>query len=359
MEKKTDQLTVLTKNVNKETAVALRKAFEPYLVKAKGWEKEAKKIVVKDISQVEYMKKAKEYRLQIKKVRVAVEHKRKELKEESLKTGQTIDGLAKLFKDMVEPIEVHLKTQEDFAVNELRLKREKRESDRKLELSKYDDDGSAVDLYNITDEVYKEYLKKVKLAHKTEQDRLKQEEEDRLAEKKKQAEEKIEAERLIERNNQRALDASGIGLLWNHDNQSFTFENINISIIEVQTDSDDVFQKKLSKYKEIIDFRKKAIKQIEEENQRLQKELDQKQLESDKKEEQIQEEPELRAEQMINSNECYLSDEEKLKQLKEDIKNIKLPDMASVPGAEIVFNVRGLLKKVEGFIIKRMSELDV
>lgn len=52
-------------------------------------------------------------RLEVKKLRVGVEHKRKELKEDALKYGKAVDAEAKRLTALIEPIEGHLQKQED------------------------------------------------------------------------------------------------------------------------------------------------------------------------------------------------------------------------------------------------------
>lgn len=54
-----------------------------------------------------------EARLEVKGLRVNVEHKRKELKEDALKYGKAVDDEAKRLKALIEPIESHLQKQED------------------------------------------------------------------------------------------------------------------------------------------------------------------------------------------------------------------------------------------------------
>lgn len=57
---------------------------------------------------------ARNRRIEVKNLRVAVEKKRKELKEDSLRVGSAIDAEAKRITAMLEPIEKHLQEQEDI-----------------------------------------------------------------------------------------------------------------------------------------------------------------------------------------------------------------------------------------------------
>ena len=88
--------------------------FSNYFEIAAEWEQKAKMLTVTNESQTAEMKMAKEGRLFLKNKRVAVENTRKQLKEQSLREGQTIDAIAKILKNLIEPSEEHLERQEKF-----------------------------------------------------------------------------------------------------------------------------------------------------------------------------------------------------------------------------------------------------
>lgn len=106
---------IVGSGVEQSTATSLKESFEPFYLQAKEWEGKAKELVVTDISQVDLMKDARKARLALKDIRVNVEKRRKELKEDSLKLGKAIDSAANLLKGLIEPIEAHLDEQEKFA----------------------------------------------------------------------------------------------------------------------------------------------------------------------------------------------------------------------------------------------------
>ena len=84
------------------------------------WAKKASKIIVTDESQTVIMQEARTGRLFLASIRNEVERNRKTLKEDSLRRGKAIDGVANFIKDLIIPTEEHLKRQEDFV--ELREK---------------------------------------------------------------------------------------------------------------------------------------------------------------------------------------------------------------------------------------------
>ena len=109
----------LVQQLNKEgieqsTQLELKNAFLPYFEQAEIMRQEAESIVITSLEQKEDMKQARSMRLALKNIRVEVEKKRKELKEESLRKGKAIDGIANVVKYLIVPIEEHLKQQEKF-----------------------------------------------------------------------------------------------------------------------------------------------------------------------------------------------------------------------------------------------------
>lgn len=100
--------------LDKTKAQVLLENFSKYFEIAADWENKAKSLVVNDISQVAEMKMAREGRLFLKEKRVAVEKTRKQLKENSLREGQTIDAIAKILTNLILPIEEDLEAKEKF-----------------------------------------------------------------------------------------------------------------------------------------------------------------------------------------------------------------------------------------------------
>ena len=78
------------------------------------------------------MKLARVGRLFLMKKRTAIETVRKELKEQALREGKAIDGIANVLKALIIPIEEYLKKQEDFVVlkEAARIEAERAEEER-------------------------------------------------------------------------------------------------------------------------------------------------------------------------------------------------------------------------------------
>jgi len=88
-------------------------------------------------------------RLELKKIRVEAEKKRKEMKSESLRKGKAIDGFANIIKFLIVPIEEHLQKQEDFIKVLEKAKLDELEAKRNFLLEEYEEGLSGN--YNLRD----------------------------------------------------------------------------------------------------------------------------------------------------------------------------------------------------------------
>ena len=92
----------------------LMKSFAGYFNQARTLAEEAKSIVVKDETQTDLMLKARETRLALKNIRVEAEKTKIQLKEQSLREGNAIQGVYNVIKALIVPVEEHLEKQEKF-----------------------------------------------------------------------------------------------------------------------------------------------------------------------------------------------------------------------------------------------------
>ena len=109
-------LTVIVNEsgLDKTKAQVLLDNFSDYFKIAAEWEVKAKTIVVTDETQITDMEMAKVGRKFLSQKRIDVEKTRKGLKEQSLREGKAIDGIANVLKAVIVPIEEYLKQQENF-----------------------------------------------------------------------------------------------------------------------------------------------------------------------------------------------------------------------------------------------------
>lgn len=224
-----NQLQVILdeQNVAKDNAQALIKAFGAPFDEAGAILAEYESIVVTDEDQFDLMAEARSKRLALKNIRVGVENKRKELKEDSLRTGRAIDSVAKFIKDAIEPAEKHLELQEKYGEIKLAERKAKIKAERIEKLMKYTNDISVYNLDDMTDEAFETLLSQLKAAADAEAERIAKEEADRAAAEKAKAEDderirqenarlkreadereaSLEKEREAERKKQAAIDA--------------------------------------------------------------------------------------------------------------------------------------------------------
>ena len=132
MKNQENQLEKIVKDSNLESTKAkyILDNFKDYFDLASEWEMKAKTLVVTRDDQVAEMKMAREGRLFLREKRLAVESSRKKLKEQSLREGKAIDGIANVLKALIVPIEEHLDRQEHF----VELKKKAAEEQKRLEI---------------------------------------------------------------------------------------------------------------------------------------------------------------------------------------------------------------------------------
>jgi len=116
-----NRLTVIVRDsgLEKTKADIILAKFQNYFELAADWERKARTIVVTSDSQKDEMKMARTGRLLLREKRLTIENARKELKEQALREGKAIDGIANVLKALIVPIEEYLERQEKFT--ELRI----------------------------------------------------------------------------------------------------------------------------------------------------------------------------------------------------------------------------------------------
>ena len=173
---------VNAESVEENTALAITGSFESFITQADEWSDKAKALVVTDISQTAEMKQAKESRLALRRIRIKMEETHKELKADSLSRGRALDGVKRFIKSKIEPLESHLKKQEEFADRYLEEIRQKKIVERTQSLANETDmDSSMLNLGAMTDEQFATTLQQGKDAREGRIKREQEAEADRLA----------------------------------------------------------------------------------------------------------------------------------------------------------------------------------
>ena len=192
-----------TSGLDKTKAQVLLDKFTGYFEIASEWERKTKELIVNDISQVTEMKMAREARLFLSKKRIDIEKTRKALKEDSLREGQTIDAIAKILKNLIEPIENELEKKERFAeIKEAERKAELKAERLALLLPLGFQFENGFDLGSMDEKMFQSLKLGLETAKKEKEDAERKVEEEKIAKEKAEAEEKerirVENEKLKE-----------------------------------------------------------------------------------------------------------------------------------------------------------------
>jgi hypothetical protein len=190
------------------TSEQLQAEFMPFFEAAHKVIEQSKSIKVQSASCTVEMKQARAARLQLKNIRVDVEKVRKSLKEDSLRTGKAIDGMANFLKFMIEPVEEYLDEQEKYGE---RLEREEREAlrnERQEHAGKYlQDIPQSVDLSTIGEDEFLKLLEFAKAQFEAREETARRLEAERIERERREAEERAamaaENERLRKEAEQR------------------------------------------------------------------------------------------------------------------------------------------------------------
>lgn len=183
-----------------EQKKTLLDSFSKFFEQTEEWKAKAETLVITSVEQKDDMKLAREARLALKNIRVSTEHKRKEMKEESLRTGQTIDAIAKIITNQIVPIEAHLEQQEKFIEIQENNRKDALRDERLEQLAPYGVDATFYDLRNMPDSNFAELLDNSRVVYEAKQEAARKAEEERIASEKAEAEERerirIENERM-------------------------------------------------------------------------------------------------------------------------------------------------------------------
>lgn len=197
------QVVVNNAGLAQEKSKALLEAFVGFFNQARTIATEAEQIVVTDVSQVEQMQQARTLRRQLQDIRTkGVEATRVQLKEQSLREGKAIDGIANVIKALIVPVEKHLEAQEKYAERIEAERKEKVKAQRIAELGKYVENAENYTLHpdTLNEATYQTLLENSRLAYEAKLEAQKQAEkaakEAEEAEKKRQIELEKENERL-------------------------------------------------------------------------------------------------------------------------------------------------------------------
>lgn len=325
--------------LEKENVLKIEEAFTPKIVEREALAKIYADVITKEINQNTVIEAA-ELRRKLVKVRTGIADIHKTQKAFFLASGRFVDAWKNKETEPVTQMEEKLMEIEKYYENQEKERLEKIQKARAEELSQYVSDAHERDLSGMADDVWDAYLSAKKQAHedqlaaekKAEEDRKAQEEEDRR--KRKEAEAKLAAERKKARELQKTRDERAEEL-----RPYITFIRDYEGLI---TASDTSYKKQLDEIKKGYDLhqaeqakrraeeeleRKKREEQAERERKQRQKEAEEAKAKADALQAELDakkeaEEKAKREEAERLENELSKGDEEKIKDLINDLETI-------------------------------------
>jgi len=303
--------------------------FNEFFNKAKELEQSAKSITITDASQVEEMKKARVTRLQLKQIRIGAEKARKSLKEQSLRQGKAIDGIANIIKAITVPLEQYLENQEKF----IEIKEQERKdfifNERIVKLSPYVIDTNMYNLREMTDDVFSKLLESSKFAKEAQIAAEKKAQEEAIAKAKADAEER---ERIRIENEKLKAEAMA------------------------REKAAEIERAKQAHAKKVADD---ALRLEREAKEKVQRELEENRREQEKKvhEAKMKAEKERRALEEKERQAKIAPEKDKLFAYAESMKHIPTPEGLSAAGLNIVKTAEVRLLAVSQYVKEELKNL--
>ena len=316
------QLVIEQEKIAPTQAEFLIENFKNIFETAKEYEIKAREIKITDVSQVKEMQEARAIRIELKNLRVNADKKRKELKEESLRTGKAIQGIYNVVEALIVPMEKYLENQEKFAERIEEQKKKEKELERQKQLSEFVEDTSLYNLLEMSEAGFQELLKASETAYNA---RIKAEKDAENARIKEEKERQAENERIRKENEK---------------------------LKKEQEEKDALIKKQQKEKEELIRKQKEADeKRLIEEKRKQDEEARIKIAEAMKK----KEEEERIAKEKRDAE--LAPDKEKLAKVANDLMLFQYPELNDEKAKEILENVKELIKKVNLYIIKNINNL--
>lgn len=309
--------------LSQETKVKeLVASFTGYFKKAQEIAKGARNIIVTDEKQTDLIQEARTKRLELKNVRIEVEKSRKELKEQSLREGKAIDGVANVIKALVVPVEEHLEKQEKYAEVKKAERLEKLHTERIEKLSRYVEDLSLYALKDMSNEAFSNLLDGSKRAFEAQKEAERKVEVERVAREKA---EKEEAERIRKENEQLKKEAE----------EREVKEKKEREIQEAKVEAE-------RKKREVAETKLKTEREEQENKERKAREKEEARVEADE---------EAKREALL------APDKDKLNKLAAEIDSFKFPAVESQEAGNVLSEARKQLTKTTAFLREKAKTL--
>lgn len=300
----------------------VKKVFSPFFDGVEQMKEVCLSIKIDSVEQIEDMAQAREFRLNLKKLRVAAEKEKNLLKEQPLRKCQAIDAVFRYFVSEVKPLEDHLEAQEKYALLKEENRKAELELGRKRLLDEVEGDYEFVDLKEMPEENFQTYLANAKVNFEVKKERLAAEE----AERARLAKEEEERQEAIRQENER-LKAEA-------EKRDKELELERKKAQEAKDKAQAEAEKKIAAEKAKADALAAELKAKADEEARIK-------MENEAKEKAARLAP----------------DKEKLEKLAVEVTQIKMPDVKSEEAKQILVAVLELLSKTSNYIKEKSLNL--
>ncbi len=348
-----NRLSVIIKDSGLEQTKAdyMMEKFKFFFQTAAEWERKAELCRVTSREQTAEMKMAREGRLFLKGKRVEVEKARKELKEQSLREGKAIDGIANVLKALIVPIEEKLEGYEKFAEIEDERIAEENRTKRAALLEPYGVDIAAFNLGTMTEETFTSMYEMTKKSHKERIAAEKRAEEERIARERAEAEareqQRIENERLKK-------EAEEMEAQMKKEREEAE-RKMAEERAKAEAERKSVEEKAK---KEREELEQKAAEERARQEEELRKAHEEKaRVEAEVRAKKEAEERAQREKAEAEKRKQNAPDKEKLYLLSSSISAIQLPEVRGEEAAKIVEGARQLLAKAAKYISENTDKL--
>lgn len=339
--------------LEKTKAQTLLDNFTNYFELAADWEQKTKNLIVTDVSQIAEMKMAREGRLFLKQKRVDVEKTRKQLKDSSLREGQTIDAIAKILTNLIEPLENDLEQKEKFKeIQEAKTRAELR-AFRLLQLEPYKEFAisDSLDMGSISEEQFNNWLNGARLLFEANQMEIKEAERLRLQKEKAEQEERkrIQLENVRLRKEAEAKQKELEKQKKLADEKLKAEQLANQKALDLEKAKNDAIQKE----------QREKLRIAKELQDKLESELKAKkdQEEAAKKEAKLKAAKELQEKELQRKKAEAAPDKERLLMFSRQILGIDAPALKTKDAVLILENALKLLAKVSDYINQNVERL--
>lgn len=349
---------IQSNNIDSISAKNLQDTFMPFFTQAEEWKKKAGSLVVTSIDQKEEMKLAREARLALKNIRVNVEKARKQMKEESLRKGKAIDGIANVIKFLIVPIEDHLQAQEDFIKLEEAKRIEELKEHRESALAPYEVDTTYFNLGEMTEESFSQLLNNSRIAFEQRKEQERKTEEDRIAKEKAEAEER---ERIRQENARLKAEAEAREKAIAEERRKQEEERKKqeeIARKEREKLEAEIKAKEQEAAKERAKVEAEKKKEREAAEAKLKAEREQKaRFEAELKAKKEAEEKARMEAEAKEKAKRLAPDKQKLEELAKEMAEFELPEVSNPEARKVLDNVRILLNKTAAYINEKKELL--